>query len=130
MNAKQSALLEAAIAGKVAPHEGREIQLVLDGTKPLAVIELNKQPREYEQAIAGIHGLFALDNWMDDTGWEAVITTIHNQALVLKYLDAVEMEESTAKHRTLGRLFGYSEADIEEFINNRPPCNCSKCCSK
>ena len=115
------------VAGAIAPHEGQEIQLVLDGTKPLAVIELNKQPMAYRKAMDGIHGLYAYENWDDTTGWEVVIVDQRNVGLVMEYLDALNLPAGSAKHRTLGRLFGYSEADIEAFIADQPTCNCSKC---
>jgi hypothetical protein len=115
--------------GKIAPHEGCEIELVQNGTKPLAVIEQRKQPDVYSSARKnGVAGCYVYVNWHDEeTGFEAVIVDQRNMGLVLEYLEALEMPESTLKHRTMGRLFGYSQADIDEFIANQPACNCSKC---
>ena len=118
--------------GEIAPHEGQEIQLVLNGTKPLAVIEERKQPDVYNRAVDSIDGLHTYVRFDDDSGYEAVVVDNRNVGLVKEYLDAMELPTGTqsqrnARHRTLGRLFGYSEADIHEFIMNQPTCNCSKC---
>jgi len=113
---------------KIAPHEGREIDLVIAGTKPLAVIEQRKDPDQYDRAMAMKIDEFSpvfITPMIGPEGPEAVIYTLFGD--FHKYRDAMAMPEGNAKTRALGLVFGYSEAEVEEFIANPPQCDCSKC---
>ena len=123
--------------GKIAPHEGKELDLVLNGTKLLAVIEKAKQPEVYEHIMQmwrenrypqlNMH-LLLIRPWVNpDLGKEVIVTRHDNIHLIYSYLDAVKLPEGPKKHWVMGWLFGYSEADIQAFIDNPPDCNCSKC---
>lgn len=119
------------MTGRIAPDEGREIDLVLAGTKPLAVIEKRKDPDQYAQALAMIPDSFStvfVTPLIGSEGPEAVVYRFVRN--FRRYQDALAMPEGDAKTRAMGKLFGYSEADIEEFITNPPACDCSKCSNK
>lgn len=122
------------VKGRVAPHENNEVRLVLGGMKPLATIEKAKQPIGYSLAIA-LAGTGALRARVivskDSPEGEVVITLPKHEHRIQKYLwllehgvKAVGIKEY---HRRMGRLFGYTEADINAFIQAEIHCECSKC---
>lgn len=122
------------MTGRIAPHEANEVRLVLAGTKPLATIEKRKQPILYSLAVAlaGTGALFIfVSPTKDSPEGEAVITLRKNRHLVSEYLHLLEYGVSEyglkGYHRRMGRLYGYSEADIEAFIAAEIHCDCSKC---
>ena len=111
--------------GRVAPHEGREIDLVIAGSKPLAVIEKRKDPEQYARSkrlpAQGLVRFYRIG----PEGAEVIISKSAQRANA--YIDALNMPDGEDKTRVMGVLFGYSEADIEAFITNPPACDCSKC---
>tara|TARA_B100001939_G_scaffold342295_1_gene353226 strand:- start:3151 stop:3534 length:384 start_codon:yes stop_codon:yes gene_type:complete len=112
--------------GQIAPHEGREIELVLTGKKPLAVIEKRKNPEAYTKA-GSLEGVITVYR----TGEEGPEVIISRRArLIREYLfllyEGVKTYGLKEYHRKMGRLFGYSDADIEAFIGSIQ-CECSKC---
>jgi hypothetical protein len=117
----------------IAPHEGNELRMVLAGTKPLAVIELAKQPEQYYMALqhAGAIGLLTLKNDDGEEGPEIMLVLPKNSHLFARYLHlhsfGVEKYGIKEYHRKMGALFGYSPEDIELFINTEVDCECSKC---
>lgn len=113
--------------GQIAPHEGEEIARLLDGSKPLAVIEKRKQMGAYVRLREGVEGLVVRFRKQPFTGYEAIAVKDGNEQLIDVYREAVRLPESPLKHRILGHLFGYSPEDIETFINNPPACGCDKC---
>ena len=116
------------MTGRIAPDQGREIGLVLAGSKPLAVIEKRKNPEQYAQALALRAEEFStviVTPWIGPEGPEAVIYTLYSS--FHKYRAALAMPDGDAKTWCLGKLFGYSDEDIAEFITNPPACDCSKC---
>ena len=118
--------------GTIAPHEGREIDLVLAGEKPLAVIEKRKDPEQYARALAirvyedaDEYSPVFVTPWLSPEGPEVVVYQLASD--FHKYRDALAMPDGDAKTWCLGKLFGYSDEDIAEFITNPPACDCSKC---
>ncbi len=115
------------MSGRIAPDQGREIDLVIGGTKPLAVIEKRKDPAQYRAAgnlpmdVAEVITILGTD------GAERAVVLPGKVELIHDYLKALQMPDGDAKTRTMGKLFGYSEADIEAFIANPPVCACTKC---
>ena len=112
----------------IAPHENCEVRLVLGGHKPLAVIEKVKDPYGYALAIS-MAGTGALSCTVHNG--EAVITLPSNRDSVITYhwllkfgvLDLGIKEY----HRRMGKLFGYTDEDIEDFIKAEIKCDCNKC---
>ena len=120
--------------GTIAPHEANEVRLVLAGLKPLATIEKGKDAIGYSMAVAlsGV-GMLASEcrPTVDCPKGEIVFTKPVNKALLVEYkaLLSTGIKRLGIKnyHRALGKLFGYSSADIEEFISSDINCNCTKC---
>lgn len=117
-------------AGQVAPHEGRELELLASGQKDFAVIEQAKNPLDYSAAsdLAYGHGI-AVVYHTGPEGPEVVLARrladlAKYSALINGGIQRLGIKEY---HRQMGRLFGYSEADIEAFISAEIHCDCSKC---
>lgn len=115
--------------GKVAPHEYCEVRLVLGGYKPLAAIEKSKDPYGYALAIA-MAGTGALALHLVEPG-EVLITKPSNKAWIEHYLwllkYGVKRLGIKKYHRQMGKIFGYTAEDIEEFIKAEINCDCTKC---
>ena len=120
--------------GSVAPHENREVELVLGGLKPLASVEHDKDPETYVKAILlGLAGMltYTVSPTMDSKSGEVVFALPSNKHLLETYkrllkggIDAVGAE---VYHRSMGKLFGYSDADVDAFLASSLECNCEKC---
>ena len=113
----------------IAPHEGREIELVLDGTKPLATLKGNVYPKELRAAI-NTHKLITRYNAEQDV--LVVVKPQHSFLIGLfGLLSSTKanfiVRSKEEKHRLLGRLFGYSEEDIDDFIAKDMKCACGQC---
>ena len=120
--------------GKIAPHQNREVMLVLNGYKPLAVVEKSKDLAGYCLAIQlGGAGLLAyqVGPSEDCCDGEVVFTKPGNRHHIqaFDYLNRHGVEDLGLKeyHRKMGQLFGYGEDDIEAFINDNINCECTKC---
>ena len=113
----------------IAPHSGREISLILSGAKRFAVIEKRKALASY-YAAGSIARSDITVQYQDGTeGPEVILTT--SRKLITEYnallFDGVKRLGIKEYHRAMGRLFGYSESDIEAYIASDIDCNCSKC---
>ena len=112
----------------IAPHEFCEVRLVLGGHKPLAAIEKAKDAIGYALAIS-MSGTGALA--LSQEFGEVIIVKPCNTKLIAQYywLLAEGVKELGLKeyHRSMGRLFGYTEEDINTFIKSDIHCDCHKC---
>ncbi len=122
------------MSGVIAPHEACEVRLVAAGTKPLATIEKAKQPILYSVAasLAATGMLCAVFTQSSDSPeGEVIITAPRNRHLIKEFikLQATGVKEFGIKeyYRRMGRLYGYSEEDIQAFIDAEIHCNCTKC---
>ena len=116
------------MTGRIAPDQGCEIDLVIDGTKPLAVIEKRKDPEQYQRALrmqSDAYSTVYVTPWIGSEGPEVVVYKW--LSTFRRYRLALDMTGGDGKTRVMGELFGYSEADIQAFIDNPPACDCSKC---
>ena len=118
----------------VAPHENQEITMVLDGTKPLATIEYEKQPESFRKAVAMVRcGIMQgkIIKSRESLRGEVIIVLPENAHLIAEYMHILHngVKEFGIKeyHRRMGAMFGYSKADVEDFINADINCECSKC---
>ena len=118
----------------IAPHQNREVQLVLSGVKPLATIERSKDLTNYAIAISLINSGMLRGKVRptdDDESGEVVFTQPSRSHLILVYeellYDGVLKYGIKSYHRRMGKLFGYADEDIEEFIETNVSCECSKC---
>lgn len=113
----------------IAPHEGHEINMVMWGMKPLASIEFHKQPNQFKRAIKLSHILSVCHQ---DLG-SLTVTLPENAHLheTFKLLSSpkasVIVRSKEEKHRLLGRLFGYTEDQINDFIKSDMQCACGQC---
>lgn len=118
----------------VAPHKNREVALVLSGAKPLATIEKSKDPLGYAVAVSLVSAgtLYGRTSPTQDcpTG-EITFTKVSSRHRMDEYDDLMARGIPTygvkEYHRRMGRLFGYKESDIEDFISANIQCNCAKC---
>ena len=114
---------------KIAPHVSNEVRLVLGGHKPLASIEKYKDRYGYALAIS-LAGTGAL--YMEVVSEnEVVITKPANKHLVEEWKDllchGVQLYGLHGFHYRMGKLYGYTDEDIEVFIKSDVQCDCNKC---
>lgn len=117
------------VVGKLAPHVSNEVRLVLAGNKPLASIEKFKDQYGYALAIslantgALVYKVVAQN--------EVVITLPHNKHLIQEWeallCHGVKLYGLHGFHYRMGKLYGYTDADIELFIKSDVQCDCNKC---
>jgi hypothetical protein len=125
------------MAHQIAPHENNEVRLVLSGDKPLAVIEKGKDPHGYALAVA-VAGTGSIYSYVrpttDSPTGEIIIVKAGNRYRIEEYLTllegGVELYGIKEYHRRMGKLFGYRDEDIEDFIDAEIECSCSKCVGK
>ena len=118
----------------IAPHEDQEIQLMLDGKKDFAVLELIKAPKQVQLALENGTKLNVRSTF---NGEVSVSIRGHSASKHYKYIrlmaDKAEwFKQVGGKKRfntTMGRLFGYSEEEIEAFNESdvSKNCTCGKC---
>lgn len=120
---------------KIAPHEGREIELVLSGKKPFAVIEAAKDPKQFRLAFRHADKLEVRATKIDEISLELRGTGCRHHYKYIRLLADKEKILASyagkAKWQTaMGRLFGYSDEEIQAFTINPPKCTCGKCGGK
>lgn len=112
----------------VAPHERSEVRLVLGGHKPLGVIEKAKDPLGFALAVS-LGNAGSLCSIVKDK--EVVFTKPGAGQFITYYYwlldNGVRLIGLKRYHAEMGRLFGYTEQDIRDFINAEIHCECSKC---
>lgn len=110
----------------IAPHEGSELDMVIAGVKPLAIIYRSKQPQLFVKAL-----------W-DSTMYESVVVRYGVLAIakdiqtIRSYKSLVTNRKSYTREqyqRCIGKLFGYENYQIEEFIQSEigKTCTCVEC---
>lgn len=123
------------MTGSIAPHRHRELAMVLSGAKPLATIERDKAPYLYGAAVAAMHaglvaGIMLSQDDRDCDAGEILITRVQTRHLLNEYLNLLRNGDGSEEyHYRIGRLFGYSDADIQAFLASevRQTCQCGKC---
>jgi len=124
---------------KIAPHEGNELDMLLAGTKVFAVLKVGKHDKLIERMRVSFYSIYFPINYRPvvcPTGnvVEYVLYTeagLSNKVLYTALVNISEWYiETFGKEdyqRKMGKIFGYSDEDIEEFVKNPPDCNCMKC---
>jgi len=118
--------------GSIAPHISNEVRLVLGGFKPLGTIEKSKDPYGFALAVA-VAGTGMLSHEIQHTegGVEVVFTRPSNAGWIQHYNWLLKYGKKLLGikeyHRRMGRVFGYTEEDIESFISSDIHCDCNKC---
>lgn len=122
------------MSNKIAPHEGKEIELVLAGKKPFAVIEAAKDPKQFRLAFRHADRLEVRATAIDEISIELRGTGCRHH---YKYMQLMTDKKRILKgaggkqvfQRRMGEVFGYTSAEIEEFLEKQPCTdpNCNKC---
>ena len=113
--------------GKLGPHQGKELELLLSGKKPIAMIEpcrwrefskyvengvLNTMPiAVLRSRISKRRGTDILYFLPGEEWRAAMLQTIYNNIVNEDRL------MTTEDHTTIGKLLGYSDADIKTFLD-------------
>lgn len=123
------------MTNKIAPHEGREIELVLSGKKPFAVLEAAKDPKQFRLAFRHADKLEVRATQIDEISLELrgtgcrhhykYMTLLRDKDIILNGLNGKSIYQ-----RRMGKLFGYSPEEIQAFEDNPPDCTCGKCGNK
>lgn len=112
--------------GKVAPHEAEEFVMVLAGDKPIATVTKEKNERLYKLVEQT-----ALLCKKEHYGVLAFCLPENSHLLAIWSELLFSRMHQTLYTIQMGRLFGYSEADILKFIEdtvtNENPCECIEC---
>ena len=115
--------------GKVAPHEGNELTLVMQGVKPAAIIDKTKQKDMFDKALELMH-VVAIEPVSDTE----IAVTRHEHSFLIRIIEVLGSNKANLivgskeeKQRMLGRILGYKQKDIDEFVKNPPDCNCRWC---
>lgn len=110
----------------IAPHEGNELDMVLAGTKKLAIIYRDKQPELYAQAAY-------LPNHVKVREERPLVKSV---ALDIQYIQEYRWLVKSRLHytrqqfqRCMGKLLGYSNADVENYLltDISKTCTCVEC---
>jgi len=112
----------------IAPHEGREYYMVLIKTKPIATINKHKQPEQYVKACKDIR-LVVMHLDADE-----IAITLQQNARLLQLLESllhpssnIIAKDKAEKQRLIGRLYGYTEEEIDAFVASGSKCMCNHC---
>lgn len=113
----------------LAPHEGSELSRVLDGTKPFAVIERDKDAEQFIQVLELGNQLSVQVTDANELAFclpeNSEYHTLYN---LLRSNIGNVLHRTDRDYQTLmGRLFGYTDEEIEAFLNEEIKCNCTKC---
>jgi len=108
---------------KIAPHKGTEVFGVLMGTKPLGSVLLDSTDG---RAVLDAQRLYTYVK--DGAVYFALTQGPINAFKFLASETAKLIIKSKADHnRAMGRLFGYTEDEIEAFIATEIECDCIAC---
>jgi hypothetical protein len=99
----------------IGPHEGREIELMTKGTKPAALVDGAKRA-EWEP-VARAMGWHMVE-FPVPGGTELAISKNPRDAEEIKQMiiSAGEKGVTLNWHRRLGQLLGYTDAEVETYI--------------
>jgi len=115
------------MAKLIAPHEGRELELVLAGQKRMATIKLGST-----QTLALLHAQEAKRVYSVGVGNDTVAFCLpHNRKYIYEYINLItgvtKTDSTEAYQRRMGFIFGYTEEEIQAFISGDIQCDCVEC---
>lgn len=116
-----------------------QMRSVLNGTKPFTVIERRKSEFTFkwiEDNKARIERLYSVEvmfHMNKSEGEEMLVSRDHTS--ISNYLNILKGDSHptrTSKQKAFGALFGYSESDVDFWVNDSEgwkgcECTCSKC---
>ncbi len=118
---------------KIAPHEGNELDMLADGSKVFAVLEEGKHDDLIDGVLYGNAIPNIVTEWFDSTElmvFHYALGRVNKEMYcVLRdnreyYILMFGKEDYQTR---MGKIFGYSDEEIAEFISNPPDCSCGKC---
>ena len=122
------------MSGKIAPNQGQELRNLLTGKAPLISFKEALEPKLLATVIY-LHLKCVVTKLTASDG--CVTVTMFGDAVDTGYLEYTLYESLIAYakkygvdefyHTAMGRLHGYSDDDIREFLTNPPECDCSQC---
>lgn len=127
----------------IAPHEGRELHMVMQGEKNICTIQKSKDPVQLQiakntvQAAVSAAAPYGRGNANDlmmeqidpDTFAFYLRKNSDVAAVHRLLLESPDKLVRTNKERSVlfGRIFGYSEEEIEAFLEADMQCACGHC---
>ena len=124
---------------KVAPHKNNEVQLILDNKKPFAVLTVVDNDEQFFKACKNTHKLdVRVLGYSHDKGVEISVEKLgHGARGYHKYLWLLDSKVRLLRrpngklhfNTAMGRLFGYSEEEIDAFnaSDTSKTCTCKLC---
>jgi len=119
-------IAEILIEGKIGPHEDNELELMLSGTKPAALIGSESigsfKPYIKDKTLSlaakfkGGGGATVYVVTLPNETWRG--KQIENQFMKQKQFPVGSPETKTS-HAKMGLLLGYSKEDIRHFLQTR-----------
>ena len=118
------------MSGKIAPNQGHEIDNLLAGRVPLISFKNYTAEQANRLGVLVSYGTIKTYLGVDrvllvvpyTTGWRNYCTLYDD---LITYAKQYGVDEFY--HTAMGRLHGYSDDDIREFLTNPPECDCSQC---
>lgn len=127
----------------IAPHEGMELTLVVANGKPLCTLDSKKNPKAFAKAQMMVRQDVHCEHTPEQNRMqediinetESVFYLKHNEDLAAVHrvlLDRPNLLVKTEHERSrlFGRIFGYTEEEIDAFIEADMQCACGHCLSK
>jgi hypothetical protein len=118
-----------------APHAGQEANLILSGLKHFAVVEYAKDPTQFDYVVASQEFTSYIVGTIDTLEVQFHLKdSLLGKSLCAEYQELIALSSSKIAEfglewyqREMGRIFGYSQTDIDNFVNGSIKCNCTKC---
>ncbi len=108
------------ITERIGPHNMREVELLLAGEKPMAIIHDKSDKKRLLPAIRT--GKLVKMN-APRLGWIVArkdhaqyLQTMYDRLNKIKHMEEFDMDEY---HRWMGKMLGYSQEDIDFFVNRQ-----------
>ena len=108
---------------EIAPHLNKELTLVKKGTKPRGSVHMGST--EASEIIADKAMYHYLSGGV--LYFSLTQTPINTYKFLSSSGAAIILRSKQEKNRLLGRLFGYTEDEIDVFIEANLDCQCQDC---
>lgn len=115
----------------VAPHEGREEELIRAGLKQYARLEWSRQRERCHALMKSGDFDYRMDKdgvsfWKHGDQNGETRDEMYRQLISMTDEDVITLGVDNYR-RTMGVLFDYSDEEIESFINSEITCDCKMC---
>ncbi|QDP58679.1 MAG: hypothetical protein Tp125SUR00d2C35697761_14 [Prokaryotic dsDNA virus sp.] len=114
----------------VAPDKGHELNHVMLGLKPIASLSKKKHPVQYERALTLRHVQGVVIVRQTDeviTVSKAENIHLHGVYTILTKTPKKLVRSKEGKQVLMGRMFGYTDDQIADFIKADIKCDCAEC---